>query len=88
MQCMKEIPYLVKSFASELKIRRELCGMTQRQLAEKMDSTRSLISFLENEKNMPSLQTFFVIAQTLEVDPREFLDSIMARMASLKQGSS
>lgn len=82
---MKNIPYLMDAFATELKIKREQRGITQRELAEKMNSARSLISFLENGKNMPSLQTFFVLAETLEIDPKEFLNDVMSTMLRMKK---
>jgi len=77
---MKEVPFLKESFAETLRHRREMCGLTQHELASKMDSARSLISFLENAKHFPSLQTFFLLSHVLSVDPLEFLSDITATM--------
>ena len=85
---MKNVPFLLEAFAEVLKNQREMRNFTQRELAERMESARSLISFLENAKNMPSLQTFFAIADVLQISPREFLDEVvmtMERMRSSRQ---
>lgn len=81
---MKPVPYLIEAFAEVLKDKRELRGLTQRQMADAMGSVRSLVSFLENGKNMPSLQTFFVIAETLEISPTELLNDVMVSMERMR----
>lgn len=81
---MKSVPYLMEAFAEVLKDKRELRSLTQRQMADAMGSVRSLVSFLENGKNMPSLQTFFVIAETLEISPAELLNDVMVTMERMR----
>lgn len=81
---MRNVQFLGEAFAEVLLKYREMRGMTQRQLAERMESARSLISFLENSKHMPSLQTFFAISEVLGVDPRELLAEVVAVMERMR----
>lgn len=81
---MRNVQFLGEAFAEVLLKYREQRGMTQRQLAESMDSARSLISFLENAKHMPSLQTFFSIAEVLHIDPRELLNEVIIVMERMR----
>ena len=81
---MKSVPYLMEAFAEVLKAKREMRGLTQRQMADAMESVRSMVSFLENGKNMPSLQTFFVIAETLQISPNELLNDVVVTMQRMR----
>lgn len=84
MDYMKSVPYLMEAFAEVLKDKREMRGLTQRQMADAMESVRSMVSFLENGKNMPSLQTFFVIAEALQISPNELLNDVLATMQRMR----
>jgi len=81
---MKNVPFLLEAFAEVLKNQREMRNLTQRELSVRMESARSLISFFENSKNIPSLQTFFVIADALGTTPRELLDAVTTTMERLR----
>lgn len=81
---MRNVQFLGEAFAEVLLKYREQRGLTQRQLAEAMESARSLISFLENTKHMPSLQTFFAISEVLHVDPRELLNEVVVAMERMR----
>ena len=45
------------------KLRQEQC-LTQEELATKIHVTRQAVSNLENDKNLPDLETLIVISQT------------------------
>jgi len=51
------------------------CGMTAKQLAEKVGVSASRISEYINDKSQPSLHVAKLICQTLGIDPGEFLDA-------------
>ena len=55
---------------------RKLRGLTQEQLAEKIDRTPAFIGHVEapNIDKAVSLDTIFDIADTLEIPPKRFLD--------------
>lgn len=55
---------------------RKLRGFTQEELAEQVGVTPAFIGHLEapNIKKALSLDTLFDIADTLEIQPRKFLD--------------
>ncbi len=54
---------------------RKLCGLTQEQLAEKIDRTPAFIGHVEapNINKAISLDTLFDIARVLDVPPYRFL---------------
>jgi transcriptional regulator with XRE-family HTH domain len=56
-----------------LKTRREALGLTQRELARKIDVEASHIAFIESGRRKPSLKLVARIADTLGVDPQELL---------------
>lgn len=60
------------SFGEQLKERRERAGMTQDQLAAKVDCTRGYISFLENNRGMPGERIYTKLVELFG----EFSESI------------
>ena len=52
---------------------RRLCGLTQAELAEKIDISTKQISRLELGDFYPSLNTFFKIVETLNMDLNDFM---------------
>lgn len=59
--------------AKKIKEYRQQCGMTQAELAEKIDISTKQISRIEVGDFHPSLNTFFKIAETLNMDLSEFV---------------
>lgn len=55
----------------ELRMRK---GMSQRDLADRVDVTASFISQLENDQISPSLNSFIQICRALGVNPAQFLE--------------
>ncbi len=61
-------------FGKRLKLLRESRGLTQEQLAERLNMTQEFIARIEIAKSNPSFITIFRIAKTLEVKPKELFD--------------
>lgn len=51
-------------------------GMTQENLANKLDLDRVSVAYMETGQRLPRITTLYVIAQTLGVDIRNFLDGV------------
>lgn len=52
---------------SRIRKYRKLRGLTQKELAEKVEISKSFMSFIESEKNKPSLENLNKIAKVLNV---------------------
>ena len=63
----------VSEIGSRIKESRTRLGMNQKELADKVDVTPSLISQIENNQISPSLSSFLQIAEALNIDPTELL---------------
>ena len=61
-----------KFIANRIKYHREKKNLTQRELAEMVGIGEQQVSRLENGRYKPSLNTFFLIVDVLEIDLREF----------------
>ena len=61
-----------KFIAEKIKSYRKKLNMTQSELAEKVDLSDQHISRIESGCYIPSLKSFFLIADTLKIDLREF----------------
>jgi transcriptional regulator with XRE-family HTH domain len=59
--------------ARRIKMARKRAGLTQEQLAEKIDISTNAVAKLENHLMTASLQTLVNIANVLHVDINEFL---------------
>lgn len=58
--------------AAQIKEHRKKLGMTQEELAEKVDLSAQHISRIESACYVPSLKSFFMIASVLNMDLRLF----------------
>lgn len=65
-----------KYIAGKIKEYRLLRGMTQAELAEKIDIGTKQISRIEVAEFYPSLSTFFKIAEVLNMDLSDFVTNI------------
>ncbi len=50
-------------------------GITQIQIAHKLNKSKSLISMYMNNRVQPNLTTLFQIAKILSVDPRDLIST-------------
>lgn len=48
-------------------------GVTQKEIAEKLEKSKSVVSMYLNNRVQPNLTTLFQIADILGVDPRELI---------------
>ena len=67
---------------------RQAAGLSQEQLADRMDVSTPYISMLESGKRYPSIETLVRIALALEVRPGEMLDRIAERYVQDKKQSA
>lgn len=58
--------------AQQIKLHRKKAGMTQEELAEKVDLSVQHISRIESACYVPSLKSFFMIASVLKIDLQVF----------------
>jgi transcriptional regulator with XRE-family HTH domain len=65
-------------FGESLKRHREATGMTQLELASRLDLRRTSISNMESGNQVPSLPQLIAIAQALGIPPRELIPSVAA----------
>lgn len=61
-----------KFIAQQIRLHRKKLGMTQEELAEKVDLSVQHISRIESGCYIPSLRSFFMIATILKLDLRVF----------------
>lgn len=73
----REISTDIGSSVKELRIR---AGISQKELADKVDLTASFISQLENNQISPSLSSFLQICDALRISPSELLQNRKARV--------
>jgi transcriptional regulator with XRE-family HTH domain len=65
-----------EQFAVNLRARREAIGLTQEDLALACGLHRTEISLLERCRRSPQLETIVLLAQGLQVAPRDLLQGI------------
>ena len=61
-----------KFLAHQIKLHRKKLGITQAELAEKVDLSVQHISRIESGCYIPSLKSFFMIANALQIDLKIF----------------
>jgi transcriptional regulator with XRE-family HTH domain len=73
-----------------LRARREDAGLSQQELADRIEGVRSYIQFLEYGKQTPTTTTLILVAEALKIDPAGMLrDSVqMMKMLEDMGGSS
>lgn len=69
----KTTPKKNESFGQRLAELRKLRGLTQVQLAQKLDSTQRAITYYENEADYPPVATIVELARILSVSTDELL---------------
>ncbi|SBV92874.1 hypothetical protein KL86DPRO_10435 [uncultured delta proteobacterium] len=81
---MRNIPEFRRAFGYVLRQRRELAGLTQPELAVRIGGSEINIRTLERSASAPSMVTFLLLADALDVDPHDMLGDVLARIAFLR----
>lgn len=81
---METIPEFRRAFGYVLRNRREMLKITQAELAERIGGSEINIRTLERSASSPAMVTFLLLAEALNIDPKELLGEVLARMAFLK----
>ena len=81
---MIRCPHVKRALAGVIRHRRELAGLTQKQLAERIGGSEIGVRTWERAAGAPSLETFLLLADALSVDAVELLGEIRNRMAFLR----
>jgi transcriptional regulator with XRE-family HTH domain len=71
---------ILKALAAELKHRRNDLGISQDELADRADLSRTFVGKMELAQTQPALNTMFHLAAALEIDPAEFVKSLSIRL--------
>ena len=67
-------------FAELLRKAREKAGVTQEELARKVQLTREYISLLEHGKRTPTILVFIRLARALDQSPADFIKEVERTM--------
>jgi transcriptional regulator with XRE-family HTH domain len=89
-------PELIEALALEVKVRRDELGLSQEDLAGKMQMDRPYISMIEVARKQPTLSVLFRLAQGLDMTLASLMERVekryvrvqKARRAAAKQTSS
>lgn len=80
MSVRRENPHAI---GDVIRTYRRTQGLTQEQLAIRLDTSREYISLLETGDSYPSIEQFLRVARALGVRPGEMLDAIDQRTGKL-----
>lgn len=67
---------LVRSFAKTLKARRKAAGLSQEELAHRLDLSVSYISLLETENRQPTLTVLGAVATVFDISLAQLTSEI------------
>lgn len=70
---------LMKAFASEMKSRRGVLGISQEELAHRCEVNRTFVAKIELGQNQPTLTVMHKLAKGLEMDLPELLRLVLLR---------
>lgn len=80
---MKQLPHFNTAFASVLRSEREHAQLTQSQLAELIEGSELTIRTLERAKQTPTMTTFLLIADALDIAPQSMLTEVLENMKKI-----
>jgi transcriptional regulator with XRE-family HTH domain len=61
------LPHLIQALALEIKVRRQELGLTQEDLAGRMEIDRPYVSLIEVGRKQPTLSVLYKLARGLEL---------------------
>lgn len=68
---MRKNAKLPKLLGKKVQKQRKLIGLTQEELAEKVNVSRAYIGYIEQARNTPSIELLEKIAKVLRIDIKE-----------------
>ena len=80
---MKEIPNLTVAVAQIFQEARAESGVSQRELASRMGCSKSFIGAIEMKQHQPSLNTFLLMAEVLDLSPDDLIKRLRAKLLLL-----
>lgn len=72
----KKQPTIEEAFAEVLRVRRKELGLSQQKLAEKTGISANFISCCERALQQPSLNTLFLLAYGLKLEPFDLVRQV------------
>lgn len=78
----------MKGYGNKIRHYRKLIKLTQEELADKLEVTKSYISKVENENTLPSVEMFVNIAEILNVDVGDLLEGKIEPPELLKEAGA
>lgn len=85
---MENVPYLAESFGESLRSFRKRARLTQKEVADRIGSVTSYIRLLEYGQNIPTLATFHLLCEALNVEPYEFMAKYRLLMAQKRNADN
>jgi len=80
---MEEVPRLAEAFGLTLLQYRSQARLSQRELARRIGSSATYIHCVECGEKMPTIKTWYLLCQALDVDPHEFLTDYLQSQTRL-----
>ena len=71
------------AFRQILRAHRENTGLTQKELAKRLNVSLSIVKKWEHGDRVPPLRTFLILCVALEIKPSAFIDDIVNRLTLL-----
>ena len=78
-------PELMEALAREVKVRRDELGLSQEDLAGKMQMDRPYISMIEVARKQPTLSVLFRLAQGLDMSLASLMERVEKRYARVQK---
>ena len=58
----------MSTIAKNIKVHREVKGLTQKELAEALGKTKNVLSNWENDYNKPDVDSIYILCKIFEID--------------------
>ena len=82
------LPLLMQSLALEIKVRRKELGLSQEELAGRMQIDRPYISLIEVGRKQPTLSVLYKIARGLDLSLSDLMARVERRYVLMPDGTT
>ncbi len=82
------LPQLIQALALEIKVRRQELGLTQEDLAGRMEIDRPYVSLIEVGRKQPTLSVLYKLARGLDLSLAELMARVERRYAQQPDGGT